>query len=141
MTICKFYIYTIIIKKLSINFSILYLYFQGKSDIWLNSVRFQSDIGHFRPTNLTDLKNFLSQTWPESCCRLCIPSISPQPKHTTRQMYLTQSTASQVTAQRILHPLIQGPTKLMSKENITDPKHVRVIYRLPAVLFSCLVTQ
>ena len=31
---------------------------EEKSDIWLKSVRFQSDLGHFRYKNLTYLKDF-----------------------------------------------------------------------------------
>ena len=39
---------------------------EGKSDIRQNLVRYQSDLGHFRPKNLTYLKDFLIMTWPKS---------------------------------------------------------------------------
>ena len=54
--------------KISQMFSFFFLtyIYEGKSDVRLNLVRYQSDIGHFRPKNLTYLKDFLSQTRPKS---------------------------------------------------------------------------
>ena len=63
-----------------------------------------------------------------------ITNLSPQPKHTARDMYLvTASTPETVTAQKILHPLSDGITKIMSKQYTTHPKHVRILHSPPAV--------
>ena len=50
------------------NISLFFLTYicEGKSDIRQNLVRYQSDLCHFRPKNLTYFKDFFSQTWPKS---------------------------------------------------------------------------
>ena len=64
-----------------------------------------------------------------------ITNLSPQPKHTARDMYLvTASTPETVTAQKILHPLSDGSTKIMSKQYTTHPKHTRILHPPPTVL-------
>ena len=50
-----------------------------------------------------------------------------QPKHT---YLVTSSSPDHITAQRILHTLSSKQTKLMSKEFVSKPKHVRVVHRL-----------
>ena len=63
-----------------------------------------------------------------------ITNLSPQPKHTARDMYIvTASTPETVTAQKILHPLSDGTTKIMSKQYTTHPKHIRILHSPPAV--------
>ena len=63
-----------------------------------------------------------------------ITNLSPQPKHVARDMYLvTAATPSTVTAQKILHPLSQGVTKLMSKQYVTHPKHTRILFSPPVI--------
>ena len=58
-----------------------------------------------------------------------ITNLSPQRKHTARDMYLVMTaTPTQVTAQKILHPLTQNISKLMSKQYITHPKHTRILF-------------
>ena len=58
-----------------------------------------------------------------------ITSLSQQPKHVARDMYLvTAATPSSVTAQKILHPVSNAPTKIMSKTYTTHPKHTRILF-------------
>ena len=53
--------------------------------------------------------------------------ILSQPKHKSRDMYIVTAAADQsVSAQKILHPLQNKPTKLMSRIYNTDPKNVQL---------------
>ena len=59
-----------------------------------------------------------------------VTSISPQGKHKNREIYLvTGKKEDKVSAQRLLHPLSDTPLKFMSREYISNPKHLRVIHR------------
>ena len=85
----------------------------------LNSYLVHPYVFHMTPTQLPKPRD-------------TVTNISPQPKHTAKQMYLvTLSSPNQITTQRILHPLSQGQTKLMSTEYVSEPKHVRVVYHPP----------
>ena len=45
-------------------------------------------------------------------------------------MYLvTAASGDAVSVQKVLHPLVPGQTKLMSKTYETRPKHVRILHR------------
>ena len=45
-----------------------------------------------------------------------VTAVSQQPKHTARDMYIvTAASPDNVTAQKVLHPLVSGSTKIMSK--------------------------
>ena len=49
-------------------------------------------------------------------------------------MYLvTAAMPTSVTAQKILHPVSNNPTKFMSKTYVTHPKHTRVLHSPPSV--------
>merc|ERR1711989_65253 len=59
-----------------------------------------------------------------------VTAIAPQDKHKTREIYLvTGKEKDKVSAQRLLHPLSDTPLKLMSREYISSPKHLRVLHR------------
>ena len=62
-----------------------------------------------------------------------VTSVSPQNKHKSREIYLvTESDTDKVTAQRLLHPLTNVPTKIMSRTYEAHPKHLRRLYRPPS---------
>ena len=63
-----------------------------------------------------------------------VTPLSVQPKHSERSMYLvTAASQEQVTAQKIIHPLVDKKSQLMSKEYRANPKHLRIIHRPPPV--------
>ena len=71
-----------------------------------------------------------------------VTPISSQPKHKSRDMYIVTAAADQsVSAQKILHPLQNKPTKLMSRIYNTDPKNVQLIHRPPAAAPSKYVQR
>ena len=53
-----------------------------------------------------------------------------QPKHMAREMFLvTKVSGDEILALKIIHPLSQKPTKLMSKVYNTRTKTVRLVHR------------
>ena len=61
-----------------------------------------------------------------------VTSVLPQDKHKAHEIYLvTKSKPDKITAQRLLHPLTDKPTKFKSREYVAHPKHVQTILRLP----------
>merc|ERR1712240_204538 len=59
-----------------------------------------------------------------------VTDIAPQNKHKTREIYLvTGKEKDKISAQRLLHPLSETPLKFMSREYISNPKHLRVLHR------------
>ena len=62
-----------------------------------------------------------------------VAPISPQDKHKSREIYLvTDSSPQKVTAQRLIHPLTEAPTKIMSRVYESHPKHLRRLHRPPS---------
>ena len=61
-----------------------------------------------------------------------VTSISTQPKHAERNIYLiTAASEDSVAVQKILHLLVPAATKFMSKTYTIRPKHMRVLHRPP----------
>ena len=57
-----------------------------------------------------------------------ITSKSLQPKHSAHDMYLVRAVSPErVTAQKVLHSLVPGNTKFMSKSYNTHPKHTQIL--------------
>ena len=63
-----------------------------------------------------------------------VTPVAAQEKHTVRDMYMvTAANQNDVTMQKILHPLSTQPTKVMSKQYVTDHKNVRIIHTAPQI--------